>query len=125
MPAGDTLSVLKSSPNGGTTRRDVSVDGELAVRHVQAWWAEGENAATVSEAYDRMQDGQLIDDDHYFSSGTGAVGKTSAACKSSRHPEQDLYGIVQVYSPGHSDEKAMKKLVLAYIKALDSSGACR
>ncbi|MEU5662185.1 hypothetical protein [Streptomyces longwoodensis] len=102
----------------------MNIDGELAIRHVQTWWADGENAATVSEGYDRMEDGQLIDDERYFYSGTGAVGKTSASCKSPEHPEQRLYGVVQVYAPGRSDAKAMKKLVLAYTEALDSSSAC-
>ncbi|MFF8927127.1 hypothetical protein ACF1AO_07650 [Streptomyces longwoodensis] len=124
LPAGRNLSVKQSSPNGGTTRCDVNIDGELAIRHMQTWWADGENAATVSEGYDRMEDGQLIDDERYFYSGTGAVGKTSVSCKSPEHPEQRLYGVVQVYAPGRSDAKAMKKLVLAYTEALDSSSAC-
>ncbi|MEU2286445.1 hypothetical protein ABZ614_31720 [Streptomyces sp. NPDC013178] len=125
LPGGDSLSVKPSSPNGGTKRCDVSVDGELSVRQIRTWWSNGESASTVAAGYDRMDDGQVTDDGRYLYSGTGAVGKTTASCKSSDHPDQTLFAVIQVFAPDHSDTGAMKKLIAAYTKALEDSGECR
>ncbi len=124
LPGGDSISVKPSSPNGGTKRCDVVVDGDIAVRQIQAWWSNGESASTVAAGYDKMDDGQVADDDRYLYSGTGAVGKTTASCKSSDHPDQTLYAVIQVFTPDRSDADAMKTLIAAYTKALEDSGAC-
>jgi hypothetical protein len=124
LPGGDSTSVKPSSPNGGTKRCDLIVDGDVSVRQIQAWWSNGESASTVAAAYDKMDDGQVTDDDRYLYSGTGSVGKTTALCKSSDHPDQTLYAVVQVFTPNRSDSGAMKTLITAYTKALEDSGAC-
>ncbi|MEV0641335.1 hypothetical protein AB0I77_41720 [Streptomyces sp. NPDC050619] len=125
LPGGDSVSVKPSSPNGGTKRCDVIVDGDISVRQVQAWWSNGESASTVAAGYDKMDDGQVTDDDRYLYSGTGSVGKTTTSCKSSDHPDQTLYAVVQVFTPDRSDSGAMKRLITAYTKALEDSDECR
>lgn len=124
LPGGDSISVKPSSPNGGTKRCDLIVDGDISVRQIQAWWSDGESASTVAAGYDKMDDGQVTDDDRYLYSGTGSAGKTTASCKSPAHPDQTLYAVVQVFTPDRSDSGAMKTLITAYTKALEDSGAC-
>ncbi|MDH6624211.1 hypothetical protein M2271_002008 [Streptomyces sp. LBL] len=124
LPNGDSVSVKPSSPNGGTKWCDVIVDDDLAVRQRQTWWGRGERASGVSAGYEKMDDGQATDDGRYIYSGTGPVGKTSASCKSSDHPDQGLYAVVQVFTPDRSDSDAMKKLIMAYTKALEDSTEC-
>ncbi|MGV9943828.1 hypothetical protein [Streptomyces sp. NPDC003401] len=66
----------------------------------------------------------MTDDSRYLYSGTGAVGKTTTSCKSSEHPGQNLYAVIQVFTPDRSDSGAMKKLITAYTKALEDSDEC-
>lgn len=124
LPGGDSVDVKSSSPNGGTKRCDVIVDSDLAVRQTQTWWSNGESASTVAAGYDKMDDSQVSNDDRYLFSGTGAVGKTTASCKSTDHPDQTLYAVVQVFTPDRSDSEAMNKLIKAYTKALEGSSEC-
>ncbi|WP_405619831.1 hypothetical protein [Streptomyces sp. NBC_00076] len=125
LPGGDSISVKSSYPNGGTQQCDVIIDGDIAVRETQTWWSDGESAATVAGAYDRTENSQVTDDDRYLYSGTGGVGKTAASCKSAKHPDQDLYGVTQVFTPDRVDPDTMKKLIISFTKALESSSACR
>ncbi|MFD5256658.1 hypothetical protein ACFWM5_27985 [Streptomyces bobili] len=124
LPGGDSVSVKSSTPNGGTKRCELIVDGNVSLRQTQTWWGKGESAATVAAGYDKMEDGQITDDDRYLYSGTGAVGKTTTLCKSPDHPDQTLYAVIQVFTPDRSDTGAMKRLITAYTKALGESGAC-
>jgi hypothetical protein len=125
LPGGDSISVKPSSPNGGTKRCDIIIDGDISVRQIQTWWSNGERASTVAAAYDKMEGGQVTADDRYLYSGTGSVGKTTASCKSSDHPDQNLYAVVQVFTPDRSDPDAMKRLITAYTNALEDSDECR
>ncbi|MFI6934432.1 hypothetical protein [Streptomyces sp. NPDC050287] len=125
LPGGDSATSKPLSPNGGTKRCDVIVDGDLAVRQIQTWWSGGESASNVAAAYDKMDDSRVTDDGRFLYSGTGAVGKTATSCKSSDRPDQSLYAVVQVFAPGRSDSDAMKKLIAAYTKALEDSNECR
>ncbi|WP_158778899.1 hypothetical protein [Streptomyces cellulosae] len=79
----------------------------------------------MAAAYDKMDDSQLTDDGRFLYSGTGAVGKTATSCKSSDHPDQSLYGVVQVFTPDRSDADAMKNFIMAYSKALADSNECQ
>ncbi|MBZ3910279.1 hypothetical protein [Streptomyces acidiscabies] len=124
LPGGDSLAVKSSNPNGGTKRCDVTVDGKIAVREILVWWGDRETVATVAAAYAKTDDGKVTDDERYLYSGVGAVGKTSEACKSTEHPDQDLYGVVQVFAAGRSDPEAMKELIAAYIQGLEASAEC-
>lgn len=119
------MDVKQSSPNGGTKRCDVIIDGEIAVREVRAWWNEGESATAVADAYAKMDSGQVVDGDRLFYSGTGGVGKTADSCKSTEHPGQDLYDVIQVFTSGRADSDAMKNVITSYTKALEGSGECR
>ncbi|MDO0914600.1 hypothetical protein QQM39_28335 [Streptomyces sp. DT2A-34] len=125
LPGGEVMDVKQSSPNGGTKRCDVIVDGETVVREVQVWWNEGESVTSVAAAYAKMDSGQVVDGDRYFYSGAGGVGKTTDSCKSTEHPGQDLYAVIQVFASGRSDSDAMKNLITSYTKALEGSGECR
>ncbi|MFD0509350.1 hypothetical protein ACFQ0G_53590 [Streptomyces chiangmaiensis] len=123
LPGGDSITVKPSSPNGGTKRCDLIVDGKVSVRQIQTWWSNRESVSTVAAAYDQIDDGQVTDDDRYLYTGTGAVGKTS--CKSPDYPDGDLYAVVQVFTPDQSDSGAMKELITAYTNALEGSSECR
>ncbi|GAA3842158.1 hypothetical protein GCM10022206_95210 [Streptomyces chiangmaiensis] len=125
LAGGDSITVKPSSPNGGTKRCDLIVDGRVSVRQIQTWWSNGESVSTVAAAYDKMDDGQVADNNRYLYTGTGAVGKTTTTCKSPDHPDQTLYAVVQVFTPDESDSGAMKKLIRAYTNALEDSSECR
>ncbi|MET9964605.1 hypothetical protein ABZZ80_01410 [Streptomyces sp. NPDC006356] len=125
LPGGERIAVKQSSPNGGTKRCDVIIDGQIAVREVQAWWSEGESVTSVAGAYAKMDNGQATGDNRYFYSDTGGIGKAAEPCKSTEHPGQDLYGIVQVFASGRADSDAMKSLITSYTKALEGSDECR
>jgi hypothetical protein len=125
LPGGNSITVKSSSPSGGTKQCDVIVDGKVTVRGIQTWWSDEESASTVAVAYDKTEGGQKSADDRYLYSGTGGVGQTAASCNSAEHPDQNLYGVVQVFTPDRGDADAMKKLVTSYTRALERSSACR
>ncbi|MFE0739309.1 hypothetical protein, partial [Streptomyces sp. NPDC058855] len=114
LPGGDSITVKSSSLNGGTKQCDVMIDGDVAVREIQTWWSDGESTATVAKGYDKTDDGQLTDDGQYLYAGTGGVGRTAASCKSAKHPDQDLYGVIQIFTPDREDSDAMKDLIISY-----------
>ncbi|WP_416972486.1 hypothetical protein [Streptomyces sp. 4F14] len=124
LPGGDSLTVKSSILSGGAARCDVTVDGKVTVREILTWWGDRESAVTVAAAYANTDDGKVTDDERYLYSGVGAVGKTSESCKSTEHPDQDLYGVVQVFTAGRSNPEAMKKLIISYIKGLEASAEC-
>ncbi|MFJ8753379.1 hypothetical protein ACIREO_29210 [Streptomyces sp. NPDC102441] len=124
LPGGDSVSPASSEPNGGTTRCDVSVDGKAALRLTQTWWGAGETGVTVAEAYDGTDGGATSHDYRFVYAGKAGVGKTASSCKSSEHPEQDLYAVIQVLDSGIDDQTAMKSLITDYTKAVDQSAAC-
>ncbi|MEV1024158.1 hypothetical protein [Streptomyces sp. NPDC050264] len=68
----------------------------------------------------------MSDDQRFAYAGMGGVGK-KASCKSTNHPEQDLYAVVQALAlaSGVDDEAAMKKLITGYTKAVERSATCR
>jgi hypothetical protein len=123
LPGGDDVAVVSASPNGGTKRCDVAIDGDSAVRLTHTWWGGKETVATVAAAYDKMKDGQVSKDGHFLHSGTGGVGKVNF-CTSADHPGQDLFAVVQVFTPDRDDPDAMQNLVKAYTAALGKSNAC-
>jgi len=124
LPGGDSVEVKPLTLSGGARRCDVVVDGKVAVREILTWWNDGESATTIAAAYAKTEDGKTTSDGRYLYSGVGAVGKTSAACKSKEHPEQDLYGVVQVFAPDRSDPEVMKELIASYIQGLEASPEC-
>jgi len=124
LPGGESVEVKSLTLSGGAKRCDVVVDGKVALREIQTWWSDGETATTVAAAYANTDDGKTTDDGRYLYSGVGAVGKTSADCKSKEHPDQDLYGVVQVFADGRSDPEVMKELIASYIRGLEASAEC-
>lgn len=125
LPGGNSLSVKASAPNGGTKRCDVTVDGDISVRQIQAWWNNGESASTVAAGYDGMDGGRPTADGRFVYSGAGAVGKTETSCTSPDHPDQSLFAVIQVFTPDHAAAGKMKKLITDYTHALEKSGECR
>jgi len=124
LPGGDSITVKPSTLNGGVKHCDVIVDGKIAVREIQAWWSDTESATTVAAAYANTEKGKVSDDERFVYSGVGAVGRTTEACESGEHPEQDLYGVVQVFAADRSDSDAMKELIVSYVQGLEGSGEC-
>ncbi|MFI1929927.1 hypothetical protein [Streptomyces sp. NPDC020330] len=124
LPGGDTLTSATQKPNGGTIRCNLSVDGKLVLSLAQAWWSEGHTTAAVSQAYPHTDDGKLSEDLRFLHTEKAGVGKTVSSCKASEHPEQDLYTTVETRDSGVDDPAAIEKLLIAFTKAVEKSGAC-
>ncbi|WP_228993355.1 hypothetical protein [Streptomyces sp. DH8] len=125
LPGGDSLTTATQKPNGGTIRCNLSVDGKLVLSLAQAWWSEGKTTAAVSPAYPGTKDGTMSEDERFIYSGQAGVGRTVPSCKTSEHPEQDLYTTVETRDTGIDDPEAIEKLLVAYTKAVEGSTACR
>ncbi|WSS28871.1 hypothetical protein OG770_22925 [Streptomyces sp. NBC_01185] len=123
LPGGESLSSAPSTPNGGTTRCDVSVDGKAALRLTQAWWGERDTGAAVAQGYAHTDGGTTSDDLRFVYAGKAGVGKV-ASCTSPEHPEQALFAVIQVIDSGIDDQTAMKSLITDYTKAVERSAAC-
>ncbi|MEV6474130.1 hypothetical protein [Streptomyces sp. NPDC051657] len=124
LPGGDSLTTATQKPNGGTVRCNLSVDGKLVLSLAQAWWSEGHTTAAVSQAYPGTDDGTMSEDERFIHTGKAGVGKTVPSCKASEHPEQDLYVTVETRDSGVDDPDAIKKLLVAYTKAVEGTAAC-
>ncbi|MFD3789356.1 hypothetical protein [Streptomyces cyaneofuscatus] len=125
LPGGDSLTSATVKPNGGTVRCNLSVDGKEALSLAQAWWGERDNAMGVAQGYADTDDGAVSEDLRFVHTGKAGVGKTVSSCKVPRHPEQDLYTVVQTRDSGVDDPDAIEKLLIAYTKAVEGSPACR
>ncbi|MFD4238959.1 hypothetical protein [Streptomyces sp. NPDC058542] len=124
LPGGDSLTTATQKPNGGTVRCNLSVDGKEALSLAQTWWTQGQTTATVSQGYSNTDDGTMSEDERFVHTGKAGVGKTVPSCKASEHPEQDLYVTVETRDSGVDDPDAIKKLLVAYTKAVEGSAAC-
>lgn len=125
LPGGDSLTTATQKPNGGTIRCNLYVDDKLVLSLAQAWWSEGKATAAVSPAYPGTKDGTMSEDERFIYSGQAGVGRTVPSCKTSEHPEQDLYIAVETRDTGIDDPEAIEKLLVAYTNAVEGSPACR
>ncbi|MFJ9318685.1 hypothetical protein [Streptomyces globisporus] len=125
LPGGDSLTSATQKPNGGTIRCNLYVDDKLVLSLAQAWWSEGKTTAAVAPAYPGTKDGTMSEDERFIYSGQAGVGRTLPSCKTSEHPEQDLYATVETRDSGIDDPEAIEKLLVAYTKAVEGSAACR
>ncbi|MGW3584708.1 hypothetical protein ACWDM8_25690 [Streptomyces rubiginosohelvolus] len=125
LPGGDSLTSATQKPNGGTIRCNLYVNDKLVLSLAQAWWSEGKATAAVSPAYPGTKDGTMSEDERFIYSGQAGVGRTVPSCKTSEHPEQDLYIAVETRDTGIDDPEAIQKLLTAYTKAVEGSPACR
>ncbi|MGW2510629.1 hypothetical protein ACWC0A_14560 [Streptomyces scopuliridis] len=125
LPPGEKISTQKTSPSGGTTRCTITVDGKVAVIASRIWWGKGNGVGVIDVAgvHAKVEPGQVTDDEKYFYSGTGAVGKTEG-CADSAHPGQDLFTVIQVFASDRDDESGMKRLISNYNKAVEQSDEC-
>ncbi|MFD7290714.1 hypothetical protein [Streptomyces sp. NPDC059863] len=125
LPSGENISTQKTSPSDGTTRCTITVDGEVAVIASRIWWGKGNGVGVidVAGAHAKVEPGRVTDDEKYFYSATGAVGKTED-CADSGHPEQDLFTVIQVFASDRDDEAGMKSLVSEYTRAVEQSDEC-
>lgn len=116
LPSGDNVSTKATA-----TRCSLSVDGRRIVYTAQEWW----NDMTVFEFAQGMTLDELdhqTDDGHFAYSGNQAFGKTQG-CRNGK--DQVLYTAIQATGSKHQDAAAMKKLITAYTRAVERSGACR
>ncbi|WP_405636198.1 hypothetical protein OHB53_28685 [Streptomyces sp. NBC_00056] len=68
----------------------------------------------------------ITEDERYFYSDKGAVGRTGNACVDPRHPEQSLFTVIQAEAPDIAeDAQSMKKLITSYTEAVEKSDTCR
>ncbi|MGQ4718666.1 hypothetical protein ACUN22_33910 [Streptomyces anulatus] len=125
LPGGDSLTTATTKPNGGTVRCNLSVDGKEALSLAQAWWGDRDSATGVAQGYANTDGGKLSDDLRFVHTGKAGVGKTVPSCKATEHPEQDLYAVVETRDTGVDDPEAIKKLLIAFTKAVEGSAACK
>jgi hypothetical protein len=123
LPPGKKISAQHESPNGGTNRCKVSVDGKIAIIAGQIWWEKEGTVSDVAAVHARVKPGHVTDDDKYIYSGTGAVGKAEG-CADSAHPDQALFAVMQVFTSGRSDEAGMKSLIVDYTRKTQEKNGC-
>ncbi|MER6691181.1 hypothetical protein [Streptomyces minutiscleroticus] len=123
LPGGKKISQQQESPNGGTERCKVSVDGKIAVIAGQVWWNSEGNVTEVASAHAKISPGQVTDDEQYFYSGTGAVGKAQG-CTDKAHPDQSLFTALQVFAEDHDNKDAMKQLITEYTEQVRKDKKC-
>jgi hypothetical protein len=123
LPPGKKVSTRHESPNGGTERCKVSVDGKIAIIAGQIWWEREGTVADVAGVHARVNPGHITDDEKYIYSGTGAVGKAEG-CTDSAHPDQALFTVMQVYASGRADAAAMKSLIVDYTRRVQKKNSC-
>ncbi|WDT91531.1 hypothetical protein H0E86_10145 [Streptomyces sp. SCSIO-PteL053] len=124
LPGGDSLTTATQKPNGGKPAATCTWT-KAGSQPRQAWWSEGKATAAVSPAYPGTKDGTMSEDERFIYTGQAGVGRTVPSCKTSEHPEQDLYIAVETRDTGIDDPEAIEKLLTAYIKAVEGSAACR
>ncbi|WP_307165707.1 hypothetical protein [Streptomyces rishiriensis] len=113
LPPGERVSTRQTTPNGGTQRCNVSVDGELALVAGRLWWDKTGNVVDVAAVHAQVDKGDVITGDEFLYSGTGAVGKVEG-CTNSAHPDQALFTVVQVFASGRENSSTMKRLITEY-----------
>ncbi len=123
LPPGKKLSIHEVTPNGGTQRCNVSVDGKLALVASQVWWEEGGSVAAVASVHAQVDNGEITADEKLLYSGTGAVGKAEG-CTDASHPSQALFTVLQVFASGRDDASSMKQLATDYTKQVKVSKNC-
>lgn len=124
LPSGEKVSARQETPNDGTQRCNVSVDNKVALVAGQLWWDEGGSVAEVAAVHAQVGKGRLTDDEMFFYSGTGAVGKVEG-CRDSSHPNQILFTTIQVFTSGRDDTSTMKRLITDYTKQVHSNNNCK
>ncbi|MGP4047236.1 hypothetical protein [Streptomyces sp. 2A115] len=123
LPPGKKIATQQESPNGGTKRCKVSVDGEVSLIAGQLWWEKGGTVADVASVNARVDPGQVTDNEKYLYSGTGAVGKAEG-CTDATHPDQVLFTVLQVFTSGQDDAATMKRLIVDYTEQLQENNKC-
>lgn len=123
LPPGKKVSSQQSSPNGGTDRCKISVDGKPVIIAGQIWWDERDSVINVANVHARVESDHVTDDKKYLYSGTGAVGR-SDGCTDSEHPDQNLFTTIQVFTSEADDTPAMKSLIKKYTEEIEGSSAC-
>ncbi|MFF8025201.1 hypothetical protein ACFZDJ_29765 [Streptomyces sp. NPDC007896] len=123
LPAGKKISTQQESPNGGTERCKISIDGKVAMIAGQLWWEKGGTVMDVAAVHAQVTPGTVTDDKRYLYSGTGAVGKAEG-CSDSTHPDQYLFTVIQVFAPDLDDAATMKRLIVDYTKQIQEKYKC-
>ncbi|MFF3661455.1 hypothetical protein [Streptomyces olivochromogenes] len=123
LPAGKKISTQQESPNGGTERCKISIDGKVAMIAGQLWWEKEGTVMDVAAVHAQVAPGTVTDDKRYLYSGTGAVGKAEG-CSDSTHPDQHLFTVMQVFAPDLDDAATMKRLIVDYTKRIQEKNKC-
>lgn len=123
LPPGEKVSTRQTTPNGGTQRCNVSVDGELALVAGRLWWEKTGSLVDVAAVHAQVNKGDVITGDEFLYSGTGAVGKVEG-CTDSAHPDQALFTVLQVFASGRESSPTMKRLVTEYTGQVQKGSDC-
>ncbi|WP_314219135.1 hypothetical protein [Streptomyces zaehneri] len=123
LPPGEKVSTRQTTPNGGTQRCNVSVDGELALAAGRLWWEKTGSVIDVAAVHAQVNKGDVITGDESLYSGTGAVEKIEE-CTDSAHPDQALFTVVQVFASGRESSSTMKRLITEYTEQVQKESDC-
>ncbi|MDR6980572.1 hypothetical protein J2X68_007312 [Streptomyces sp. 3330] len=123
LPPGEEVSTRQATPNGGTQRCNVSVDGELALVAGRLWWEKAGSVADVAAVHAQVNKGKVITGHDFLHSGTGAVGKVGG-CTDPAHPDQALFTVVQVFASGRKSPSTMQRLITDYTEQIKKGSDC-
>ncbi|MFF6999959.1 hypothetical protein ACFY93_34210 [Streptomyces sp. NPDC008313] len=123
LPPGKKISTQSLTPNDGTRRCRVIVDEKVALIFGQIWWGEKGSIADVASVHFRVTPENAAENGKYLYSETGAVAKTEE-CSTSKHPDQDLFTVIQVSAPDRENKSVMRRLIADYTENVEKSDAC-
>ncbi|MFF3207300.1 hypothetical protein [Streptomyces sp. NPDC002962] len=123
LPPGEEVSTRQTTPNDGTKRCNVSVDGELALVAGRLWWEKTGSVVDVAAVHAQVNKGKVITGEEFLHSGTGAVGKVDG-CTDTAHPDQALFTVVQVFASGRESSSTMKRLITEYTGQVQKGSDC-
>ncbi|MFD9543805.1 hypothetical protein [Streptomyces sp. NPDC060022] len=110
------------SPADGIERCQVLVDGKVALIAGQEWWNDKPNLKEIALGQAYVELDNFSDNGRYIHSERGAVGKVD--CVEPIKPGNELFSVLQIPEPGKSNAIAVKKIIIAFTKALASSDQC-
>jgi hypothetical protein len=123
MPPGRKITVKEELPGGFSARCEVRVDSRLAVQASQEWLSGPNTTYFVGGRANSKLDHQA-EGGRFLYSGWEAFGETYH-CKTEKLLGNHLYTALQMSSPDHSDVNAMRRLIVAYTKAVEKTDTCR
>jgi hypothetical protein len=100
------------------------VDGKDVIAARYDWWDKETSPSVVSREFWNVKGGELTEDDRFFISETGGVGRVSG-CHTAALPNRTLYAGMELRGSAHKNSQAMKRLIVSYTGAVGQSDDCK